>query len=228
MSPEPPISPEPPMSRAARGWPFLIGAGRRHEYRTLIAPDFLVAASEYGILDRHAGRTADGETRIVRIRSGSHPLWIAYATRTITVADLPDPRDEHGRPLQVLAGFVCEAPIERPDPADLAIALDTGMSVYRRYLDDEDRFGVRSAEPFALRSALRPPAAPPRRPVPGPAPRPGRWTAAIVGGAALVLAALITVFAVTMSAGDRLPSDRNPTCGPTTSAAITGPTPTCG
>jgi hypothetical protein len=214
------------MSRETRGWPFLIGAGRRHEYRTLIAPGFLVAASEYGILDRHAGRTADGETRVVRIRSGSHPLWIAYATRTVTEADVPDPRDEHGRPLQVLAGFVCEAPVERPDPADLAIARDTGMSVYRHYLDDEDRFGVLSSEPFALRSTMRP-AAPPDRPAPGPRPRPGRWTAAIVGAAALVLAALITVFAVTVSTGDGPVDNGDPTCAPTATAAATGPAPTC-
>jgi hypothetical protein len=211
---------------SARGWPFLIGAGRRHEYRTLIAPGFLVEAAEYGILDRHAGRTADGETRVARIRSGDHPLWMAYSTRTVTEADVPDARDEHGRPLQVLAGFVCDTLIDRPDPADVAVAHDAGMSVYRRYLADEDRFGVLGSEPYPLRSILRPAVTTPSRP-PHATPRvPGRRRLPILSLAALVLAAIVAVLVVTISGGG------DPECtasAPPTAAvdATPEPTPTC-
>jgi hypothetical protein len=205
----------------AQGWPFLIGAGRRHEYRTLIAPAFLVAASEYGILDRYASRTPEGETRVVQIRSTGHPLWMAYVTHTVTAADVPDPRDEHSRPLQVLTGFVCGAPIERPDPGDLAVALDTGMAVYRRYLQDEDRFGVLRSEAFPLRSVLRPAAAPAAAPVPRPRrPDISRRTLTVLGLAAALLAAAVTVLLVTLSGGSPQPA-----CTPPPAAA--GQSPTC-
>jgi hypothetical protein len=206
----------------AQGWPFLIGAGHRHEYRTLIAPAFLIAAAEYGILDRHAGRTPDGETRVVQIRSTGHPLWMAYATHTVTAADVPDPRDEHGRPLQVLAGFVCDTPIERPDPGDLAVVLDTGLAVYRRYLEDEDRFGVLASEAFPLRSVLRPAAAPAA--ALAPRLRPGgmsRRTVTMLGLAAALVAAAVTTLLVTLSGGAP-----QPVCTPPPAAA--GPSPTCG
>jgi hypothetical protein len=217
----------------ARGWPFLIGAGRRHEYRTLIAPDFLVEASEYGIIDRHASRTADGQTRVVQIRTDDHPLWMAYATWTVTEADVPDARDEHGRPLQVLAGFVCDAPIHQPDPADLAVAHDTGMAVYRHYLADEDRFGVLASEPYPLRSILRPAVTTPRPPQAPPSAL-TRRNISILSLAALVLAAVVAVLVVTLSGGDDQNAD--PTCAasaPTVAIAAATvdvtpePTPTC-
>jgi len=186
----------------ARGWPFLIGAGRRHEYRTLIAPAFLVAAAEYGILDRHAGELPDGEVSVVRLRAGGGPLWMAYGSYPVTAADVPDPRDEHGRPLQVLAGFVCEAPIERPDPGDLAITRDTGIAVYRRYLADEDRFGVLASEPFPLRSAVRPVA---------PAPRTekgGRTLILLV--LAVALAAVVAALLLALPGGEPRPACSTP------------------
>jgi hypothetical protein len=226
---------------SARGWPFFIGAGRRYEYRTLIAPRFLVEAAEYGILDRHAGRTADGEIRVARVRSGNSPLWMAYSTRTVTEADVPGARDEHGRPLQVLAGFVCDTPIEQPDPADLAVAHDTGMAVYRRYLADEDRFGVLGSEPYPLRSVLRPavttsprPAATPSGPPQAPPGALGRRSVQILSLAALVLAAVVAVLVVTLSGGDDQNAD--PTCAASEPAvaiatatvdATPEPTPTC-
>jgi hypothetical protein len=165
----------------ARGWPFLIGAGRRHEYRTLIAPAFLVDAAEHGVLDRHAGEVPDGEVRVVRVRP---ELWMAYTAYTVTAADVPDPRDEHGRPLRILAGFVCAAPIERPDPGDLAVALDNAIAVYRRYLQDEDRFWVLASEAFPLRSGLR---SAPRTPAGGTS----RRTLTLLVLAAVVLAAVV-------------------------------------
>jgi hypothetical protein len=210
------------------GWPFLIGAGRRHEYRTLLAPDFLVAGSEYGLLDRYVRRTADGENRVVQIRAAPRALWIAYTTSTVTPADVPDPRDEHSRPLQVHAGFVCAgALLGEPDATDLAVAREAGMAVYRRYLDDEDRFGVEASAAYPLRSAVRPAGvaaarsgatAPVRR-------RPGRrvsrraaWMWGLIG---LGLVAVVTGFVVAVSGGDGGKIDGEPSCGPTpTPAAV--------
>jgi hypothetical protein len=206
------------MSSEARGWPFLIGAGRRHEYRTLIAPDFLVEAAEYGIIDRYAAGTPGERTRVVPTRSGDHPLWMAYAARPVTEADVPDPRNEHGRPLRVLAGFVCDAEVLRPDPADLAVAHDTGMAVYRRYRAAGARFGVLASEPYPLRSVLA--AAPPPPPPPRPVLPGRRRTAAILGAAALALAALVTVLLVSLSGGDGPGKDATPTCAPTAAAAV--------
>jgi hypothetical protein len=184
----------------ARGWPFLIGAGRRHEYRTLIAPAFLVDAGRHGILDRHAGEVPDGEIRVVQVRPA---LWMAYTAYTVTAADIPDPRDEHGRPLQILAGFVCEAPIERPDPVDLAVALDNGIAVYRRYLQDEDRFWVLASEAFPLRSGLRPA---PRTPAGGTS---RRTLTLLVLAAAVLAAVVIATLLLTLSGGEP-----DPACSP--------------
>jgi len=181
----------------ARGWPFLIGAGRRHEYRTLVAPGFL---AEYGLLDRHAGRLPDGESRVVEIRPD---LWIVYAAHTVHGT-----RDEHNRPLRVLAGFATEVPIDRLDPSDLATALDAGMPWYERYLADEERFGVVASEPFPLRSVpVAAPPAPPRRLIP-----------LVLAGLAVVVVAVVALV-IGLAGGDRTPA-----CGPPSAeAASTAP-----
>ena len=162
------------------GWPFLIGAGRRHEYRTLLAPRFLVTANEYGLLDRHAGRLPEGETRVVQAGPG---VWLAYRSYAV-----PDARDEHNRPLRVLAGFVSRSPIGEPDPADLAVGLDAAMPVYRRYLEAEDDFGVLPSDPFPLRGA----AVPAERPVPSRAYRLIAMVAAVAVAALTVLVIVLT------------------------------------
>ena len=221
----------------AQGWPFLIGAGRRHEYRTLLAPAFLVTAQQYGILDRHATRTPPGESRVVQLGPG---LWMAYATHALT-----DTRDEHNRPLQLLAGFVCSAPIDRLDPADLATALNAGAALYRRYLTTEDNFEVAPSEPFPLRSAplgSAPLRSTPRRstasaaPAPSagptasaalapPASRPRPPTRAFVAlaVAAALVAAAIALVVVTLSGGN----PQQVVCTPASPAVAPGAAPSC-
>ena len=218
------------MSPEAHGWPFLIGAGRRHEYRTLVAPDFLVEAAAYGALDRYVGRTADGEIGAVEIRWADRPFWAVYRTETVTEADVPDPRDEHGRPLQVLAGFVCPGRVPAPDTADLAVARDAGMAVYRRYLDAEDRFGVVASTPFPLRSVLPRAAmtagARSTRITPGapsaarsPRIRPAwalRRTTWVLGLAALAAAVIAVLVLIVPGGGEPQPTD--PSCAPSTAS----------
>ena len=164
----------------ARGWPFLIGAGRRNDYRTLVAPDFLTG---YGVLDRYAGRIPEGETRVARIGPG---LWIAYETRSV-----PDVRDEHNRPLQVFVGFVADAAIDRPDPADLEAAVGAATPDYRRYLDDEDSFDVARSAAFTLRTPVRPAEPDTRSKL--------WWIVAVVLGGVLVAVVALIIFLTTRS-----------------------------
>lgn len=142
------------------GWPFLIGAGRRRDYATLVAPAFLVADREYGVLNDTIRPTAEGSPASVTTlttRSGRH-LAVAYVTHRVTAADLTapgeaavDPRDEHSRPLRVIFGFVCPGvSIGEPAEEDLQVAREKALATYRRFLHEEERFTVVSSPPFAL------------------------------------------------------------------------------
>jgi hypothetical protein len=97
------------------------------------------------------------------------------------------------------------------------------MGGFRRYLADEDRFGVLGSEPYPLRSILRPAVTMPPQAPPG---RPGRRRLPILSLAALVLAAVVAVLVVTLSGGGE------PVCtaSATPTAAVDAtpePTPTC-
>jgi hypothetical protein len=53
------------------GWPFLVAAGRRRDYTILLAPDFLVADLDHGVLERVTGPDGeDGRPTTVDTRSG--------------------------------------------------------------------------------------------------------------------------------------------------------------
>ncbi|MEJ3744837.1 hypothetical protein WEI85_16265 [Actinomycetes bacterium KLBMP 9797] len=163
--------------QSAAGWPFLVGAGRRRDYTTLLAPDFLLDAGEYAVLAATVGPTADDDPpRVLRVttRSG-RPLALAYVTRLVTVADVawpgapggPDParplRDEYGRLLRVMVGFACpDGDLAEVAPDDIERALGPALTTYRRFLDDEEGFRVQPSSGFALRSPIlrRTPAAP--------------------------------------------------------------------
>jgi hypothetical protein len=156
-------------SPIAAGWPFLVARGRHRGYSTLLAPGFLVAESDYGVLDEAVSPTAEpGRAEVISVitRAG-HTLSVATTTHVVTAADLvpaqagprstppPPPRDEHSRPLTLLYGFVCrDAWISEPAPADLRSAHETALRVYREFLDDEDGFTVVAAESYDLRSLV--------------------------------------------------------------------------
>jgi hypothetical protein len=194
------------------GWPFLVAAGRRQDYRTVLAPAFLVADVDYGFLDQVVRPTPEtGPATVVQARTArQRRLSVVYATHRLTAADLTlsgtgtDPRDEHGRPLRLIYGYASpDAAVVEPVAADLERARTTALAAYRRFLADEERVEVIPSHPFPLcsRTSEWPR---PRVPVPagggagggggGGGPRAARWLA---GAAAVAGLALAAVFATT-------------------------------
>ncbi|HEX3649926.1 MAG TPA: hypothetical protein VHV49_15980 [Pseudonocardiaceae bacterium] len=145
----------------AQGWPFLVARGRARGYSVLLAPDFLVARRDYGFLEEVAGPLPDGTpfrtTTIRRDHGDLGVVWSDYPTNV---------RDEHSRPLRLLAGFACTGTISRPSELDLEAARAAAVATFERFLLDEDGFTVESAAPFPAHSAVTRStagASPPRR-----------------------------------------------------------------
>lgn len=141
----------------ARGWPFLVGAGRRRDYSVLLAPDFLVTEATHGQLGGLATPTPpDAEPRVLETltRTGQR-LAIAYATHLVTTADVPRPRDEHSRPLKFMYGFVCpDGRIETAATADLDAARAAALGAYRGFLADENHFTTVTSTAYLLHSTI--------------------------------------------------------------------------
>jgi hypothetical protein len=185
---------------SAQGWPFLIGAGRRRDYSTLMAPDFLVEALDYGVLDESVRPGSDGSVE-VRTASGRR-LTIVSATRPVKSV-----RDEHGRPLRLMYGFVCvDGSVPVPAAEDLATAFSVAWPVYEEFLADEDRLAVEPSAGFPLRSVvvrLTPPAL---------LPAVRNRAALLLGGG--VLAVGLTVTAAVSMAGEEPPRPPVPSVSP--------------
>jgi hypothetical protein len=197
-----------------RGWPLLVAAGRRRDYSTLLAPDFLVAELDYGVLETVVRPNAVNDTPVVTdtCTGGGRQLAVVYATHLLT-----DVRDEHGRPLRLLYGFASpDAHIESPAQADLAVALDTGLDVYRRFLSDEEGTTVSGSAAFALRSVAHPLAA-------AEPDAPHRRVLALLAAAAAVVVAAV-VLALVFVAGHRTPPSVPSVC-PSRSTVDIGPSP---
>lgn len=227
-----------PQAPAATGWPFLVAAGRRRDYSTLLAPDFLVADLDYGVLDEVV-RPSDerGPATVVqaRTRAGRH-LTVAYATHLLTAADIglqADPTDEHGRPLRLIYGFVCAAGrVATPAEADLRTAREVALAVYRRFLADEDDITITPGSAFALKTpmVIRPQPEPqPRRPVQKPVGRPTGGRPIAVGLTVLLGLMVAAVFGIVLLLR---PSPIEPAPCPTATAAAglvasPSPSPSC-
>jgi len=158
---------------------------------------------------------------------GGRQLTIVYATHLLTAADLvdpatatgeliPEPRDEHNRPLRLIYGFASPNTwISEPAEADLSAARETALTTYRRFLTDEERVSVVSSHQYPLRSRTIDP------PTPVPVPQegtvgPGR--PARLAGAAVVVAGL-AVIAVAISVWPRSPVPVPPVCPSVTTVA---------
>lgn len=135
----------------AQGWPFLIARGRSRGYSVLLAPDFLVARGDYGFLEDVAGPLPHGTpfraTTVRREHGDVGVVWSDYPTNL---------RDEHSRPLRLLAGFTCTGTISRPSELDLDAARTVALRTFERFLRDEHGFTTESAAPFAAHSAVLP------------------------------------------------------------------------
>ena len=152
------------------GWPFLVSAGLVRDYTVLVAPDFLVADGEQGLLGI-AGGAVDGgpiESRTVRTSSG-RLLALSYAARLLTSEDSSGAvADEFGRPLRLVVGVVTDRSRATDPTRDLARAEEVVLPAYRRFRADESAYRVEPSHREPMRSlGLREPEGLPA-PVPVP------------------------------------------------------------
>lgn len=189
----------------ARGWPFLISRGRRVGYRTLLAPALLVTDGDYTVLADHVepGAVLDRPGIIDLTTPSGQPISVVHATHRVSGTDLGQaaaPKDEHGRPLHLLYGFVC--PRARgicPDQADLRTALTAALEAYQSFLKDEKDFAIEVGEPFPLRSSFET-AAPAQRP-----------TVLCIASAAALLVVLLLALRWVSAPDEHTPPDPSPT-----------------
>ena len=152
------------------GWPFLVSAGLVRDYTVLVAPDFLVADGEQGLLGI-AGGAVDGgpiESRTVRTSSG-RLLALSYAARLLTSEDWSGTvADEFGRPLRLVVGVVTDRSRATDPTRDLARAEEVVLPAYRRFRADESAYRIEPSHREPMRSlGLREPEGLPA-PVPVP------------------------------------------------------------
>ncbi|GAA1655318.1 hypothetical protein GCM10009733_060950 [Nonomuraea maheshkhaliensis] len=145
----------------AHGWPFLIARGHHAGYRTLLAPAPLLADGDHTVLADHLEPAAvPGRLAVTDLTTPTgRRITVVHTTHPVSGADLGHttaPRDEHGRPLHLLYGFVCPRAVT-PDEADLRTALTTALATYQTFLDNENGFATQAAKPFPLRSTLQMP-----------------------------------------------------------------------
>lgn len=184
-------------------WPFLIGAGRRQDYRILLAPDFLVDRLDYGVLDEVAQPGPDRS--IVVTTRGGRRLGIAYTTQ------LSEEADEYGRRLRLIFGVICpDARIAEVASSDLETAHAAALATYRRFLADEEGFTVMPAPAFGMTASVVQPLAAAAR---APTPTPARWRWGLVAVAGVVLAVILLMVLRPTGSGD----EPNPTCSPSIS-----------
>jgi hypothetical protein len=182
-----------------RAWPFLIARGRRRGYSALLVPGFL---REHGFLEATVIPLDDVPSRAAATPHGVL-VWAEHAVTTAEAGG--EPRDEYGRPLVLLHGFLCPDGDPVAAPAALARTGSTALSAYQRFLADEEGFRAERSEPFAIEVAevaevARPRVSPPAGPV-----RPARglvWA----GAGVLVAAGAVAAVAGFASAGrDEVP-----------------------
>lgn len=193
------------MTEIEQGWPFLVARGRRRGFRTVLAPEFLIAPRLHGLLADAPATNGHGPGQL-QLRPGRvGPVTVVYRTEVISATDLHAPqgsaRDEHGRELEIRYGLVFRGRAAAVD-GGLPSARDQALASYRRFLEDEEGFDVERSRP--VRARVRPaPDPPPARAQRGrgrlPLPLPLRVA---VGTAAVVAVGVATVLVV---ARDRVP-----------------------
>ena len=157
------------MTHVSRGWAFLVARGRRTVYRTALAPGSLVEADLQHLLAQATGATA-GRARLVEAgdaRTGQ--FSIGYRSEQLADGALEAEgsegahalTDEHGRPLEIIYGFVSWDELEEQlESEDLQTARKQALQTYARFLANETAHRVEISEPFSLRTHGR------ERPIP--------------------------------------------------------------
>jgi hypothetical protein len=225
--------------QANAAWPFLVAAGRRRDYSILLAPDFLVADLDYGVLEEIARPSDDSRPTVVAVRTRTgRRLTVVHATHLLTAADLePDgayaasPSDEYGRPLRLIYGFVSHDRVVEPSAADLRTAFDAALVVYRRFLDDEDVIAVAPGHAYLMRSLTHGTApVPVMVPVSVPAKAPRvRRPVVLAASSVAVIGAIAAGVMITTSRGPILPpcpvSSAVPSVDPSPAFGLLSPSP---
>jgi hypothetical protein len=198
-----------------RGWPFLIARGRRRGYSVLLAPDFLIDRQGYGFLEEIVAPPPPGAVR-TRQSGRSQVVWSAHP---VAESDIDgDPHDEHGRPLLLLFGFLCEKGKVELDTADLDRSRGEALTTYRRFLAGEERFTIERSSSFSLRSAVTSHAASPAVASPA-APRRKAGPGVFAAGGAVVLALTIALAFVSCQGEPPAPPPPTPLVCPTAEPA---------
>jgi hypothetical protein len=184
-----------------QGYPFLVARGRRRGYRTILAPAFLTERRLHGVLADSANgeQMNSGHARRLELdRPDVGRLTLVYRTEQVTAGEVDGGRgdglatDEHGRPLEILYGVVCCGRLRgRVEDADLGLARGEALASYRRFLAEEDGFGVAASDPIPLGGVSL---APDVEPAPPDDPSPPSFVVRrMVAVAAVGLAALLAV-----------------------------------
>lgn len=145
-------------------WPFLVARTPTDGYRLMLGPD---EPAQRGLIVRHARPDVDavGPTlELVRWRQGdgTTALSMASLTHRITTADVTPALssgtegselvlDEHGRPIDVVYGFVCPGVVREAADLDLRAAWRQALDAYRRVLAGGQ---AQPATPYPLTSPL--------------------------------------------------------------------------
>jgi hypothetical protein len=203
----------------ATGWPFLVARGRETGYQLLLAPDFVLAGRDAGLLlTEVTGEVpAQGPSQVSMLNGPSGPLAVVQRTVRATRGDVGETErpeapllDRAGRPILLGYGFVARGvQVLAPDETDLWHAQEAALTTYRRFHAAEYDFEPEPSAAYPLRSTVGPavpvavaapvPAAPPtpgwsQDALPPRKPEPGpRSTGLVLAGIGLVLAALVLV-----------------------------------
>ena len=201
------------------GWAFLVARGRYRGYRSILVPDFLADTDERSVIAESISGDVDsaGSPRIRPLIAGNAgPITVVYRSHRMTPADLAAGEvgasdcefvaDEHGRPLDLLYGFVSRAiGVAEVREEDLATAKRQALDVYRQFLSDEAGFRTSTSHAYPVQVVAEP-AVPKRRPAPDDSG--GRHIAPILAAVAAIVGVL--VFGVVTVAWLR-DSDEHPT-----------------
>jgi hypothetical protein len=194
------------------GWAFLVARTPTDGYRLMLGPD---EPAWRGLIVRNARPDvgAVGPTiELVPWRQGdgTTTLSMVSLTHRLTTADLTLPEssgtdrselvlDEHGRPIDVVYGFVCLGAVREPADLDLQAARRQALDAYCRVLTDGE---AQPATPYPLTSTLD--ESPTAHPVTGPgagqvaAQAPYRGAAFRTPRARAVMASVLTAVLATL------------------------------
>src|SRR6266545_3790448 len=205
------------------GWAFLVARGRRYGHRTQLVPGVLRDLGVSGVIEDTVDDAGPGPVvRYVPTPQGQ--VAIVARTHQLQPGDLDDAAvlDDHGRPLELIYGFVClNATVAAPDGADLHAAFHQALAVYRRFLADESGFVPERSEPYPLRSVVQPlPAGRPAA-VAGTGGPPGSGTArplVLLGAGGVVAPVVVALLLI-------VPALRRPTAPPPPTGPLPGRSP---